>query len=1390
MPSPSKKSLIIAGVAAVILLIGVALIIVAVVELTKNNKDGSISTTKIPPTITSQNPSNSGTIKIPTTTVSPSIICNMAIAVDSSLDVLSQYQFYREIDIIRNNISTIITNFRNTYLASYNKYIQNENNFNSMSNINDFQEKLDLIKPGSGSNLSLILTNIASLDPPFCGKLSTYIFISEYCPDEIKKSIPLVDKIKKKGSINFIIIGNAIRSIYLAPLQPSQILTLDLLNCDINLILNFIKSTQTCGLLDPSICKTPQLTTTMKSLTTTEESPFNCNIAIGVDLSSDILSPDYFKTEIEILQNNISNIIPDYRRVALVGYNNDITYESPFQSLTSKNDFISTLSLYTQKSGSNLTLLLQNINSLTISYCEKLTTYIFLSEKVTDILSSIPYAVELKNKGTLNFIILGTGIKKEDLNPLNPSSIYEFDFGECDIESLLKYLSNQMICGRNNCIPTTTPLPCLKKKECNIVLGIDSSSDILEHQFFENELNLLQYNISNVIPDFKRLSVFDYNQNTNLDSHYGTIESQNEFVNVIDNITQLPGFRLSNLLQKISMLVIPNNYKVSTFVFISKFDENEINLSKEYSSYINSIGSLNFIILGTDIKEDNLKSLTYSQAITYDLSTCDIEPIIQFFSNSLTCSDTCIYPYCDPNGKLCNIMFSIDTSSDILTPDLYSQLMGYIENNISSIVTDFNYVGISSYNENPYIDYPLGTISNIGDFINKLKTLKQNPGWRLSLMLNDIIKNINLQPYSKLNLFVFVTNFDQNEINLSYNAAKYLTSIGTLNFIIVGTGAQTDDFLPLNPTSIYHLDFANCNTTNLVNYFKSSLNCNMNCGAILPSTTKPNMPCDLYISFAIDTYDQALSDNDFNYEKKVIFNNISNIILDYKKVSIFTFDNNKKYFPFNNIQNEIEFSQDINFLKQSSVSSLSKTMQQIDNQNIYGGKLSTFIFLAHNNVQEIQSSINYTISLKNKGSLTFVLIGTAINENDLKYLTYSNVILWDFKKCSVEVLINECKESLNNNFYIIQPNDENTLNKYILKILKLPPSQDKISYLNLTTQFYNQLSLVDINIYTDYPTIVFFINSYLNDLQSVKEILKKIINEKLQRLKTLAIIFNKEYENNASFLVGNSQVYYFQNTFKQNMYKDIVSWILNKICEESEVTTNLPSSVVTTNLPSSIVTTNLPSSIVTTNLPSSIVTTSTNLISSSTIQTTTKVKPISDCKTYFTFAIDTNSQSLNETSFLFLKNVIKNNISLLIKNYSTVSIDSFDVKYNRWYTFGEINTIEEFMMNIYFLKQRDMSNFNLLIERLNMLPMLNDWVMSTYIFISKISNNDINNSIDNIKILKNKGTLNFILLGDNIAESDLNPLHPSNIFSWDLKLSSIDNLKKFFNDSIACNSNY
>uniref|UniRef100_A0A0K0G4T9 VWFA domain-containing protein n=1 Tax=Strongyloides venezuelensis TaxID=75913 RepID=A0A0K0G4T9_STRVS len=427
---------------------------------------------------------------------------------------------------------------------------------------------------------------------------------------------------------------------------------------------------------------------------------------------------------------------------------------------------------------------------------------------------------------------------------------------------------------------------------------------------------------------------------------------------------------------------------------------------------------------------------------------------------------------------------------------------------------------------------------------------------------------------------------------------------------------------------------------------------------------------------------------------------------------------------------------------------------------VFPRKYFTFIFFFQQIfVIEPYSSKNYIKGCSKQYSLFFCDKSMNAETDFDKQLaiieTYFNKNFVDNDEIYVSV-VGEGLKMLTNGFNIVQPKDDNSLNDFIIQLIKIPYSQNNISYLNLTIKFYNHLKLVNKNIYTDYPTIIFFINSYLKDLQSTKALLEQIKNEKLNNVKMLAIIFDKKYFQNATYLAGDGNVYYF---CEKSLYVGVTKWIFNKICVSLETSTiTMPLSTTP-----------------------SIYSTSTDIIS-----TTQKIIPIDECKTYFSISIDTNSQFLDKSQFHFIKNVIQNNISSLITNYSKVSIDSFDIKYNRWFTFGEITSIQEFMMDIYMLKQRKISNFYLLTQRLNMLPIPSDWFISTYIFISQISKNEIDKSIDEAKILKSKGTLNFIIMGNDTLISDLNILQPSNIFLWNLTTSSINSLENFFNNSIAC----
>uniref|UniRef100_A0A0N5A491 VWFA domain-containing protein n=1 Tax=Parastrongyloides trichosuri TaxID=131310 RepID=A0A0N5A491_PARTI len=1048
---PSKKAFVIAGVAAIILLVGVALIIVAIVELSKKSDNSGIvfgnkNTTiapLLPSTTSHSNPSNSVTLNIPTTTntiqtttpqfqttttENPSQICDIAFAIDASSDILLINDFNKQIAIVRDNVSALITNFQRVYITAYNNKVLEQFNFNSMNYRNDFQNNINTYTLDSGSSLSNVLLTIALTTPPSCGKLSTFVFISKYDPVEIQNSILVAETLKNRGSLNFIILGTDIKPENLSILSPSAILRFDFATCSPEEITNFYLLSKTCGISNSPSCTTTTLpppttiiTTTQSPIivtTSTQPPTTNCNVAFAVDLSADKLIPTYFNSEIHSIRDNVSTLFSDFSKVALFGYNAQMTGIQDFGTMFTRNDFMNIINTYQQSNGLNLYKALETLVNLAPYDCGYQVSFLFLSEKNSDIVDGRQLAAEIRNKGSLNIIILGTALKEEDLIPMNPSSIYVFDLAICDIDKLLAYIRSQLNCIPKNCLTTTTSPPCTETKVCNIVFGIDSSSDILTNEYFENQLQLIEDDISMRIDDFSRVAILDYNQNATLINGFGTLYSKQDFINAIKNIQQKPGSSLSSVLETISYLAIPDSYKLSTYILMSKNDPNEIAKSTSLSSKINVLGSLNFILLGTDVKKTNLLPLTYSNEIDYELATCDTQPVVEFFSNSLTCSNVCPPNPCNPNEQWCNIMFTIDASSDILQPNEYSQLMGYIKDNISSIIPNFDYVGLSSYNQYDVINNPIGTINNFNNYKNDIDAIKQAPGWNLNLMLQNLIDNVNIHSQTRLNTFVFVSKSDENEIKNSYYAVQRLKNLGTINFILVGTAIKEESIVALSPSNIYQIDFANCNVTELVQFFRNSLNCNMNCNTTPnPALTTPSIQtttlctlkkvCSPYVSIGIDTNSQGLDNVEYTFMKNVIQNNVSSVIPNYYTTSIDSFDPSQRRFSFGDIHSLGEFMLDINFLKQSSTSSLNLLLEKLDNQALPSNELlSSYIFISCVSTQDLQESINHAKSLKGKGTLNFIIVGTELNSQDLQPFEPSiNIYVWDFTKCPIQKLL-------------------------------------------------------------------------------------------------------------------------------------------------------------------------------------------------------------------------------------------------------------------------------------------------------------------------------------------------------------------------------------------------
>ncbi|CEF60078.1 von Willebrand factor, type A domain-containing protein [Strongyloides ratti] len=173
---------------------------------------------------------------------------------------------------------------------------------------------------------------------------------------------------------------------------------------------------------------------------------------------------------------------------------------------------------------------------------------------------------------------------------------------------------------------------------CNIGIVFDTSSDILNNQLFIKSKNILQYNLSTEIPHFNQVSFTSFNENINI-STFGMFKNKDEFSEIVKSLKQSPGFSLSKALYSVNNLSYTSTNRQSTFVFISKYDKEEIKKSIEYAKELWKKGSLNFIIMGDGILPIQLLPLHPSSIYLLTFDKNDTIQLKSFFYNNLLCFD-------------------------------------------------------------------------------------------------------------------------------------------------------------------------------------------------------------------------------------------------------------------------------------------------------------------------------------------------------------------------------------------------------------------------------------------------------------------------------------------------------------------------------------------------------------------------------------------------------------------------------------------------------------------------------------------------------------------------------------------------------------------------------
>uniref|UniRef100_A0A0N5A0M0 VWFA domain-containing protein n=1 Tax=Parastrongyloides trichosuri TaxID=131310 RepID=A0A0N5A0M0_PARTI len=907
--------------------------------------------------------------------------CNIAIGMETSSDILTSDLYIKERDVIANSLPTIIPDIERVAFAAFDREIHDIHYFGSFQSKDQFSNIVESVSSGSGSNIETIMEQFTYMTPPDCGKMSSFIFISENITGDIVKAQQYANILKNMGSLNFIILGTDLKPSDLAVFNPTSIYSFDFGNCDIDALLNYIQSALTCstnGCVQPSPTPQPSCSGT------------TCNVAIAMDTSSDKLSPYYYQSEQSVLGENIVNILPDISQVALVGYDANVEQFYGPGSITSKTMFSYYVNQYQQNPGSSLSGILKRLTQLPQNGDEKLSTFVFISELNTADSQNVQYYAQiLKNRGSLNFVIIGIDVHPSDLYSFtNPQNIFKYEPGDCDIQDLLNFFTSNIICSTGICSSTTTTTttqsPCTTGTECNIVIAMDTSSDKLQQGDFQNEQNIVANYISGAINDFSRVMLMGYDTNVEQIYSFGSMYNKNSFVNNVNTYTQRPGSSLSKLFASLLSVPVPYNEKLSIYIFISEYNANEIQLSQYYAQQLKSRATINFIIIGNDVFPNYLLGLTNSENVfVYTLEDCDINLLVNFFTKNLDCyKESCISPTLPPitipftipistttpkPDCLCyetvhNVQLAIDVSYDKIPTTLFG-IEKEILNKISNIIPDFKQFAYLSYAEN------VQAFNNFNDFTtqyaynNFVNSLTQTNGSRLSLAMKSLTQTT--APNSGVvTTYVMLSELSITEIEASVEYARILNSRGPINYIIFGDDILPSDIAHLYPTNIFTVTLGECDIDNLIIDIEKTIQSSEVCYndpkkcQIITTTIKPQ--CEKKFIFAIDSSTQFLDSDEFNYQKKILSQNVTTqIVSDYKNVALINYDVNPyidNYF-FGNINDWTSFNNDINSITQGgSQLNLDKLLQALTNEQLPEPNLTIFIFISQK-LNNLQNSI-------------------------------------------------------------------------------------------------------------------------------------------------------------------------------------------------------------------------------------------------------------------------------------------------------------------------------------------------------------------------------------------------------------------------------------------------
>uniref|UniRef100_A0A0N5C973 VWFA domain-containing protein n=1 Tax=Strongyloides papillosus TaxID=174720 RepID=A0A0N5C973_STREA len=1254
--------------------------------------------------------------------------------------------------------------------------------------------------------------------------------------------------------------------------------SIDTLN-SINMPQNYYPSqnfNQNCGCFGGQSCPRIPTTTTQPPPPTTAScisEKVLCNTIIGIDTSSDILTPDLYQRVINVIEQNISMQIQDFTKYGLLSYDTKIRNYHGIGSITSQSNFNSILSSFKQYPGSSLKTLLQYYVSLLSNINNPIAFISFISEKPVIDSDTINYANQIMSKAKLYFIITGDDLKSSDLQGISSSPPFEFEFGDCNIIGLNETFSDYTICDVS-CSPTTTStttestttistttqcIPITIPCNPNLIFAVDSSKDKLDYQFFVHEINYIQYNLSTLFSnyDYSRISLTSYSDNVLLQYPFGSISNYAEYILDLQNIlykNQSSGSSLTNLMTNLNNLQQTNSDPISTYIFISEIDNNDVMNAVEQARILKSKGQLYFIILGIDVRRNQLDPLQPTDVTQWLLSDCGEQNITDFVHNGFICQTDCgtttttttpppSTTRCPEGTKVCysNVRIYVDSSNDILYPPLFTQEQSLLTNNITNIIPhDFSQLAVLSQNklfQNQ--EYGFGSISGRQQFIDTIRLLQQGPGYMLSEILSSLYNTIPRNSYPT-STFVFLSDKTKIDLSNSYQVAQNLKSNGnTLYFILLGTAIKMEDVAPLMATNTTIWQFSDCGEQFILDFFNDGFICSYECGTTTTSTTTPTptaTPCidgqtQCNIVIGMDTSYDILIPTLYQSTLDVIQQNISGQILDFSKVALIAYDYDvHEFHDFGTIKDRNQFNNIVGNYQQHVGSNLKVLLKYLNNLPNYG-HMNYVIFISEN--QAFDNEVyQLAYSLKNKGNLQFIILGTDINPTDLSSLGSSNSLYYNFGDCNIPDLINSFTRYLNCTNICsstpppittsppcrssTEPCNPNLMFAFDASSVTLDEhyfTNEKLFFLNNISSFiqndpfyqnnYDHIALIPYNsIVSTSFTFGRIMNNdmYIKDVSSIQQgpgnglmnlldvlykqtpvnsdpiatyiFLSNVTSKDIQESIELSkLLFNK---GTLSFIIVGTSVNIQQ---LDPLYKTNITVWSGAECEIGDLLKIMKNSMVCNDYCST--------------------TTTTTTTTTTSTPTTTPCPPSQlICDPNMIFAVDVSSDSMKQEYFNSELALLNNNTFIsLINDFKRVDLAYYSYQAVNFKSFGSINNIYEWYQDVGYInntiQQSPGSDLNSLLSTLSVylhevdVP-IDQKPVSTYIFIS--NNDSIYDSTKTYaQYIRSRGSLNFIILGTAIKPEVLQQLTPlSNIIQWEFAKCTIQDVVQFIKNTFTC----